>query len=148
MPRIAPAHPRDTASIHALLAASGLPVSDLDTSPVEFLVAVDGGRVVGVAGLEAHGDAGLLRSLVVVPSHQGTGLGRALARAIEEHARQRGLRDLVLLTATAADFFASDGYRQIARDTAPAPIRATREFASLCPASATCMAKSLLSDSR
>jgi amino-acid N-acetyltransferase len=143
MPRIAPAHPRNAVAIRALLAAAGLPVDDLEASPVDFLVALDGGRVVGAAGLEVHGDAGLLRSLVVASSHRGTGLGRALARAIEGDARQRGLRQLVLLTQTAAPFFASDGYLQIPRDAAPAAIRATAEFASLCPASATCMAKAL-----
>lgn len=144
MPRIAPAHPRDAEAIRALLAASGLPVEDMDENPVAWLVAVDAGRVVGVAGLEAHGDAGLLRSLAVLPTHRGTGLGRALARAVEEDARRRGLRQLVLLTVTARDFFASDGYLQIARAAAPAAIRNTTEFRSLCPATATCMAKALV----
>ena len=146
MPRITPAHPRDLAAVRALLAAAGLPVDDLDSSPVDLLVAVDGGRVIGVAGLQVHGDAGLLRSLAVAQSHRGTGLGRALARAIEEQARQRSLRQLVLLTQTAVPFFASDGYRQIPREDAPAAIRHTAEFASLCPASATCMAKALSPD--
>ncbi len=146
MPRIAPAHPRDAPAIRALLAACGLPVQDVDTSPVAFLVAVDAGRVVGLAGLEAHGDAGLLRSLAVAPGHRGTGLGRALARAIEDEARARGLRHLVLLTQTAVAFFASDGYRTIPREDVPAAIRDTVEFRSLCPASATCMTKRLAHD--
>ena len=49
----------------------------------------------------------------------------------------------MLLTTTAASFFAKRGYRPLARDEAPAAVRATAEFRSICPASATCMGKSL-----
>lgn len=143
MPSIRPAHPRDIDALHALLADHGLPVDDLRDGAVEFLVAVDQGRVVGVAGLEAHGDAGLLRSLAVRGAYRGTGLGRALARAIEAQGRERGLRELVLLTQTAEAFFAGDGYAVIDRAQAPVEVRQSTEFRALCPASATCMRKPL-----
>jgi amino-acid N-acetyltransferase len=45
-----------------------------------------------------------------------------------------------LLTTTAAPFFTRFGFTSAARDAAPAALRATAEFASLCPASAVCMA--------
>ena len=48
-----------------------------------------------------------------------------------------------LLTTTAEDFFARRGYVRIARDEAPETIRATREFADICPAGSAIMRKVL-----
>ena len=129
--------------IPALLEQAGLPVADLGSSPVEFVVAVDDEAIVGTIGVERHGDAGLLRSLSVVPARRGTGLGRTLVHALERRAAELGLRELVLLTTTARDFFAQRGYVSIERDAAPEAVRRSAEFRSLCPASSTCMTKRL-----
>jgi amino-acid N-acetyltransferase len=131
----------DRAAIEALLRASALPVDDLAHAQIDFIVACDGGSLTGVGGLERHGDAALLRSLAVVPSSRGTGLGQALLRALEAHAAASGIRTLVLLTTTAAPFFAARGYSTIARADAPPAVQDSAEFRSLCPASATCMTK-------
>jgi amino-acid N-acetyltransferase len=37
------------------------------------------------------------------------------------------------------DFFSRLGFRAVARDAAPAVLRAGAEFASICPSTATCM---------
>jgi amino-acid N-acetyltransferase len=131
----------ERADIAALLARSRLPVADLDTSDIEFLVAEDAGGIVGAVGLETHGSSGLLRSLVVDESRRGAGLGAALVDAIEARAGERRIDQLVLLTTTASDFFARRGYSLIARDAAPEPVRRSAEFRSLCPASSACMTK-------
>ena len=47
------------------------------------------------------------------------------------------------LTTTAADYFARLGFVRIDRDAAPPAIRATAQFASLCPASAHVMRREL-----
>jgi amino-acid N-acetyltransferase len=62
---------------------------------------------------------------------------------LERVARAAQISRLVLLTQTAADFFARHGYRVIERSAAPQNMQASEEFRSLCPDSATCMAKSL-----
>jgi homocysteine S-methyltransferase len=142
-PAIQPATKEDMPGIRRLLEGSRLPIADLDGSVPDFLVARDGAALVGVGGLEAHGDAGLLRSVVVADRLRGTGLGRVLVDSVESAARNQGLRELVLLTETARDFFARLGYAEIARDQAPAAIRGSAEFRSLCPQSATCMSKRL-----
>jgi N-acetylglutamate synthase-like GNAT family acetyltransferase len=129
--------------IHRLLESGKLPTRDLPESRPDFLIAASDSGLVGAGGLEIHGDAGLLRSLVVAEDRRGTGLGRALVDAVEAAARRRGLRELVLLTETAHDFFARLGYADIARDEAPAAIRGSAEFRSLCPQSAACMRKRL-----
>lgn len=137
------ARPSDLDAISALLTGSALPVDDLRTSSIGFLVAEDAGAIVGVVGLEAHGDAALLRSLAVAPAQRGQGVGVALVDAVERDARDRGLRQLVLLTQTAERFFAQRGYRVVARGDAPVAVQGSAEFRSICPASAVCMAKTL-----
>lgn len=135
--------PHEHGTVRSMLADAALPIEDLDGSEVQFLVAANDGGPVGAVGLEAHGDVGLLRSLVVRTDLRGSGIGGQLVDALEAHARGCGVGRLVLLTQTAKPFFASRGYQVITREDAPEVIRGTAEFRSLCPASATCMTKSL-----
>ena len=133
----------DLPAIRNLLEAAKLPSSDLaDDTAVRFWVARVG-VVVGAIGLESFGTAGLVRSLVVSPDARRRGLGDSLVAALETEAAACGLRDLVLLTQTAEQFFADRGYTVIDRSNAPAELRQSSEFKSLCPASATCMSKPL-----
>jgi arsenate reductase (glutaredoxin) len=53
------------------------------------------------------------------------------------------VRELILLTETAAPFFARLGYQPAARESMPPEVQATGEFASLCPSTAVCLAKPL-----
>lgn len=138
-----PAHGPDLAGIRSLLTACDLPVQDLDTAAIEFIVAVDGGQLAGVVGLEAFTDGGLLRSLAVQGTQRNAGVGAALVDAMEAHAHARGVSQLVLLTQTADAFFARHAYEVIPRNAAPASVQASAEFRSICPASATCMRKTL-----
>lgn len=133
----------DAQAIRGLLESSGLPTGDLAHSRPELVVAREGSRIVGVAGLERFGATGLLRSVVVAPDRRGLGIASALVTNLEERAQQLGLSELVLLTQTAKDFFEHQGYRVIERQCAPASVQASEEFRSLCPTSAFCMAKDL-----
>lgn len=54
-----------------------------------------------------------------------------------------GVGRLHLLTTTAADFFKANGYAAAHRSAAPVSITASREFISLCPASAAYLVKTL-----
>jgi amino-acid N-acetyltransferase len=144
---VQPRHPEDDAAIRELLEAAELPTGDLSSELLErFCVArAPDGTVVGAIGLESFGHVGLLRSLVVHPSQRGYGVGSALVEQLERVARTAGLTDLFLLTTTAADFFAALGYRKVDRGTVPAQVAASEEFRALCPASAVCQAKRLVS---
>jgi arsenate reductase len=138
------ATPGDLPDIVRLLEQSKLPTSDLaDPSRIQFWIAERDGSIVGAVGLERHGDAGLLRSLVVDPIARGTGLGEALVEMAEAAASKKGITRLALLTETARDFFLRRGYAVIARDRAPEALKASTEFRLLCPASAVCMTKRL-----
>jgi amino-acid N-acetyltransferase len=95
----------------------------------------------GIVALQCAGNLGLLRSLAVDPAARSTGLGSDLVVALEKFAQTRGLTGLVLLTETAAPFFARLGYRQAERASMPPEVQATAEFRSLCPSTATCLSK-------
>jgi N-acetylglutamate synthase-like GNAT family acetyltransferase len=74
---------------------------------------------------------------------RGQGFGEAITRKLLAQARDDGAKAVYLLTDTAAPFFKKLGFRTIARDAAPSAILATRQAASLCPASAALMARDL-----
>jgi len=136
---------QDVTRIAALLEANDLPTADLVDSRPEFLVLEQEAALVGVGGLELFGEVALLRSVAVARDRQKTGLGSSLLGELERHAAQRGIRDLVLLTQTAERFFARHGYQRIERSAVPGPLQATPQFRLLCPASAICMSKRLVS---
>jgi amino-acid N-acetyltransferase len=142
------AAPSDIPAVRALLSSAGLPVVDLDEpADLRFWVVRRDKQVVGAVGLERCDAAGLLRSLVVAPERRNRGLGLALVAALERDARAAGVELLVLLTQTAELFFARLGYSVVDRTNVPEEVKASAEFRSLCPASAICMTKSLVSAS-
>jgi amino-acid N-acetyltransferase len=130
--------------LHALLTEAELPVADLAELALEHFLAC-GPRAApdGVVGLELHAADALLRSLAVRPRARGRGLGQALVAAAERHARAQGVTRLYLLTTSAASFFARLGYVQVPREQAPPAIRATAQFANLCPTTSSFMTKAL-----
>ena len=133
----------DLIAIRALLQRSGLPTSDLESARPEFAVMREDGEVIAAGALQRFGSAALLRSVVVAPHRRGSGLGQAMVTGLEHMACAARISRLVLLTQTAAEFFARQGYRVIERGSAPEDMQGSEEFRSLCPSSATCMAKSL-----
>jgi amino-acid N-acetyltransferase len=130
-------------TVERLLEANDLPSDDVADKPAVFYLARSSDESLGIGGIEQYGRDGLLRSVVIAESARGKGLGGALVHALEAEAARDGIERLFLLTTTAADFFAHQGYEEIDRDVAPAPIQATTQFDELCPSSATCMRKEL-----
>ncbi|MDQ3259048.1 MAG: GNAT family N-acetyltransferase, partial [Acidobacteriota bacterium] len=114
---ISAASPSDREEILALLVAVGLPVEGVAEHLKGFLVArAQGGRLVGCAGVERHGESGLLRSVVVAPDRQRSGLGSRLVSAALSAAERGGVKEVVLLTTTARDFFAAhSGFEEATR---------------------------------
>jgi amino-acid N-acetyltransferase len=131
-------------SVVALLEAEGLPASDLTESHLgHFFFTGSDGAPTALVGLEIHGEAALLRSLVVSAEARTRGLGSTLVQHAEGYAAARQVRSIYLLTTTAEAFFEHRGYRRVDRAQAPASIQSTREFASLCPSSSAFMIKRL-----
>ena len=138
-PRLREAHPADLPAIERLLAASDLPLDGVRDHVATFVVADAGGDIVGVAGAECCDEHALLRSVAVHPAWRAHGVGRALVTRVIADADARGTRALYLLTTTAERYFPAFGFRPITRDEVPDDIRATAEFRTVCPASATVM---------
>lgn len=137
------AGPGDLPGVLALLAAAELPAAGVADALDTFRVAEAGGRIVGVAGLEVHGDDGVVRSVAVDPDVRGQGLGARLVEAVLDLARTRRLRHLYLLTTTAEGWFPRHGFRVVERASASDAVRASVEFAEACPSSAVAMRLSL-----
>lgn len=128
-----PADPR----LAAALADAGLP----ECAQGARCFALGDGR--GFGAIDGDGPDRLLRSVVVAPDLRGAGVGAALVASLVEQARSSGAERLWLLTTGASAFFARLGWTIVDRETAPDAIRASDQFVSLCPASATLMMRTL-----
>ncbi|MBN1172312.1 MAG: GNAT family N-acetyltransferase [Micromonosporaceae bacterium] len=114
------------------LAAAGVPLDqdvyagDLDDVEVTYprgrgvlLVGEVDGEVVAMGGLRQveSGTCEILR-VRVDPEHQGRGYGRAMLRALEDHAVRLGYSQVTLLTGPdqhpAIDLYRNTGYHEIA----------------------------------
>src|SRR5690606_36702515 len=94
-------------------------------------------------GLEQLGPDVLIRSMVVVDDRRGGGLGAEVLSWLEASAAEQKASALYLLTTTATAFFQRHGYVVLPRSAAPPAIAASRQFSTLCPASAAFMFKEL-----
>jgi amino-acid N-acetyltransferase len=130
----------DLDRVLALLGEVDLPVEGVIEHFEEFLVARDGDELIGCAGLERHGEAALLRSLAVSPARRGGGLGKALTSRLLDEARGSGAKDVVLLTTTAADFFALQfGFAEVDRNRFDEIFASSEEWRLPRCSSAVCM---------
>ena len=126
-----------------LLTQNNLPTKDL-TAATELYALYTDNHLVGIAGLETFDQEGLLRSLCVDNHVRKTGAGQLLVSYVEGRAKEKGLKQLYLLTTTASNFFANRGYQTIDRNTVPASIQQTQQFSTICSKTATLMKKELV----
>ncbi|MET0593507.1 MAG: arsenic resistance N-acetyltransferase ArsN2 [Polyangiaceae bacterium] len=122
------AEPTDRPNVEALLIAQGLPIDGVAEHFASFFVVDDGGRIVGVAGIELYGKHALLRSVAVSADAKGSGIGTLLTRRVLDEASARGTQAVYLLTTTAERFFPRFGFELITREDEPEGVRASREF--------------------
>ena len=130
--------------VAAALVKAGLPADDIgDPFVMLWRFETYEDVPVGFGGLEIHGYDALLRSVVTLPPLRQVGMGAAIVAALEAEARARRCRAIYLLTVSEADFFARLGYKPCARGDVPEGLRASRQFAALCPPTATAMVKNV-----
>ena len=137
------ANEENVEAIVKLLKTNDLPVSDLITGQRIFLVALSDGKTVGCVAIENYGDAGILRSLAVNNDYRGKGIGQKLVAEAESWSRENGIKNLYLLTITAAGFFPKMGWENTERTSVPESVGESSEFASICPSIAVCMYKKI-----
>ncbi|MFB6117269.1 arsenic resistance N-acetyltransferase ArsN2 [Halosegnis sp.] len=137
------ATPADIEIVARLLDRADLPTADVEAGgSVTFYLGRADDRVVAVGGLEPCGEACLLRSVAVPAPERGNGYGTAMVTGLLDQAADR-FETCYLLTTTANAFFARRGFETVNRETVPASVRETRQFADICPSSATVMRRSL-----
>lgn len=131
--------PADLPAVQAFLRAFDLPTAEIMSTRGGFLLIEEADQLIAVAGLELHGQVGLLRSVAVAPEFRSRGLAAQLVQQATGYARSLGLTDLYLLTTSAQKYFPRFGFRDIPRETAPADLRASAQFQGVCPDSAVLM---------
>jgi GNAT superfamily N-acetyltransferase len=95
-----------------------------------FLLAEDGGTLIGSVYVEVRSDRGYFGLLSVQPARQGRGLGRRLVAAAEEYCRAAGCGAMDLLVVNLRTelepFYSSLGYALTGTVPFPPDGRATR----------------------
>jgi N-acetylglutamate synthase-like GNAT family acetyltransferase len=130
--------------LSAALKGAGLPTDDVaDASRHFWRFSFADDIPAGFGGLELHGTDALMRSIITLPPLRGRGFARAIVKALEAEAVLLKCDTVFLLTTSAQTLFEKLGYTVIDRASVPAAIRATTQFAALCPASAAVMTKRL-----
>jgi len=94
----------------------------LETELVEdnvdwFIVAENGGKVVGCAYLDNSVGVMELRSIAVLPGWKNNGIGRMLFKTLEE--RAKGMTDRIYVRTTARGFFDKMGFRALDHSQKP-----------------------------
>ena len=121
---------RERDGLAAALAKVGLPADDVSEPGRLFWRFAQDDVPVGFGGLEIHGNAALLRSVVTLPSLRRRGIGRAIVAALEAEVPRQSCRGVFLVT-TDPEFFARLGYAKTSRGKVPKAIQATPHFAAL-----------------
>jgi amino-acid N-acetyltransferase len=129
------AQDNDLEAITSLLKINNLPYSDIQESPVEFIVAKSSNEIIGCIGVEIYKTDGLLRSFTVENNFRNKGIGKELYHRLLSYSAQSNVKTLHLLTNTAEEYFSAQGFIVANRSKAPELIKNSKEFASLCPAS-------------
>jgi amino-acid N-acetyltransferase len=138
-PILRPARADDLPRMTRLLEDSSLSPEGMADFLEHFHVADEGMDLVGMVGVEHYGSEGLLRSLAVASSQRSRGIGILLLNQAIEDARRLGMRRLVLLTTTSAEYFGRHGWRTIDRASVTGRLTSSSQFRGACPATATCM---------
>lgn len=100
----------DIPRITELIAGAELPPLFIAEYLDGFAVAERADTLVACGGLELFGRCGVIRSVVVDPGLQGSGVGRMLWKRLERNARAAGVTDLYLFTGEARGFWTRLGF--------------------------------------
>ena len=132
--------------IVALLQSYRLPSEDCYEHIEHFVGVFFGRNLVAVGGFEHLGKVGLLRSVAVAVDHQGQSLATRIVKRLQQKASNQGITALYLLIESAERYFLAHGYETLNRNQLPVEITDTRQFQSLCAATAKAMVIHLPAD--
>jgi amino-acid N-acetyltransferase len=136
--KIRPAQFEDQKNIHTILSDFNLPLEGLDSTKL-WVLQLDNGEIVGVAGLEMYDMQCLLRSVAVLKAFHNQSFGTYLTNFVIVEAKKSQVKDLFLLTTTATEFFKKLGFKEESREKVVGGIINSVEFRSACPKTAVLM---------
>ena len=139
------ANAMDRSAVASLLSTAKLAALDsaAQFGPQYVAAVYASGILAGVAGLEIYGSNALLRSVAVVPSLRGQGLGQRLTQDRLKWAADHGIKRVYLLTMDARGYWERFGFEVINRDDAPPGVQGSTQWAGGCSATAVAMRKVL-----
>ena len=122
-----------------LLSSHQLCFNDMNERGVQLFGVHLKDKNIGFFGYELFADVALFRSMVVVAEARNKGYGALIWQQAKLKLLAAGIKDVYLLTNTAAPFFSKQGFKQVDRSSAPKPIQTTTEFKEFCPEDSICM---------
>ncbi|MEG9328032.1 arsenic resistance N-acetyltransferase ArsN2 [Salinimicrobium catena] len=131
--------PKDLTAVTEFLTYNKLPASDLTEDNIQLFLAYDEEELIATIGLEKHGSSGLLRSLAVKENYRNLEVADKMIKGLFAVCESQGISDIYLLTTTAEKYFLKKEFLKVDRKSVPFEIRQSREFRSICPASAVAM---------
>jgi amino-acid N-acetyltransferase len=134
-----PATLEDLPSVLNLLETAKLPTAGVSDHIQNFRLEFHNNTLLGCAGLEIHGQTGLLRSVMVNTAERSHGIGTKLVNAILQHVKIQQLSTIFLLTESAQNYFPRFGFKQVSRAEIPTNLYASEELRGACPDSAVVM---------
>jgi len=134
----------DIPMVRRFLSTVNLPYEDIDKHISHCLLAIKKDHLAGMVGIEIAGNTALLRSLAVDEIDRNKHIGSTLFDKIRSYAQLNDVKELYLLTATAAEFFERKEFKRINRDEVPEEIKRTEEFKNICPSTAVCMKREIV----
>lgn len=124
------AEEKDLLPIQRLVAKAGLVSTGIEKHIGDFLVVEDGNQeIVGTVGIERLGEEdGLLRSLVIKSESWNGKIGLEFLEITVAFAKQKGFKNLYLLTHRSLPFFEFLGFKIIPTPEIPEQIKQTTHF--------------------
>lgn len=138
---IRPAGPDDLPGALEMLGAAQRACVGVRENWENYVVLADRGssEIHGLSGVELHGTAGVIRSVVVAPSARNHGYGRRLIEEVASSASLKGVRDLFLITCQAGQFYRQLSFQSLSRSQCPSEILRSPSFAFATTADPTVM---------
>ena len=133
----------DLQDIALLLKSNDLPSFGLQEHISTTVLIKRDDKLIACSSLELYGKVGLLRSVAVNKSDQGTGHGSEVVNATITLAIKKGIKKLYLLTAIARKYFEKSGFAVVNRKDVDKQVLKSSEFTLSCCLDAIVMLKNL-----
>jgi len=134
----------DADSIKKLLQESGLPTVRIEKQLSEFIIAEERGSILGTLGAVYDGNKALLRSFAVCKENRKNGIGAALIKEMFAIMKAKKIREVFLLTETAAAYFINLRFLEISRADIPKILLTESGLDQACPCSSQCFVYKLM----